>query len=177
VTTLYAQWERITYTLSVYKVDADRNTPLNGAEFGVYRQDNDLYLSVQSLTTGVDGHITFLNLQTDVLYKLVEEKPPNGYAIISKEIFFALRPNGGTVSLYFYDSAGNVISAPNGVTGEYITGSKLLTVTVKNLRGYELPSTGGLGIFFNILCGLLLISAPLVYGLSLRRKYERRSRE
>ena len=42
---------------------------------------------------------------------------------------------------------------------------------------YELPSTGGAGIFLHILCGLLLVAAPLVYGISLRRKYERRSRE
>ena len=136
-----------------------------------------MYLLKQSLTTGVDGHITFPDLEMDTLYKLVEEKPPNGYAVIAKEIFFALRPNGSTVSLRFYDSAGNVISAPNGVTGEYITGNRLLTVTVKNLRGYELPSTGGTGIFFNMFCGLFLVSVPLVYGLSLRRKYERRSRE
>ena len=177
VTTLYAQWERTSYTLSVYKVDSDNNTALTGAEFGLYRQENGVYLSEQSLTTGVDGHITFLNLEMDTLYKLVEEKPPDGYAVIVKEIFFTLRPNGSTVFLQFYDSAGNVISAPNGVSGEYITGNKLLTVTVKNLRGYELPSTGGTGIFLHILCGLFLISAPLVYGLSLRRKYERRSRE
>ena len=177
VTTLYAQWKSASYTLSVYKVDSDSNTALTGAEFGLYRQKNGMFLSVQSFTTGVDGHVTFLNLETDTLYKLVEEKPPNGYAVISKEIFFALRPNGSTVSPVFYDSAGMEISAPNGVSGEYITGNQLLTVTVKNLRGYELPSTGGTGIFFNILCGLLLMAAPLVYGLSLRRKYERRSRE
>lgn len=119
VTTLYAQWERTSYTLSVYKVDSDSNRALTGAEFGLYKQVDGVYLSVQSLTTGVDGHITFGNLETDTLYKLVEEKPPNGYAVIAKEIFFALRPNGSTVSLQFYDSAGNVISAPNGVTGEY----------------------------------------------------------
>ena len=177
VTTLYAQWESTSYTLSVYKVDSDSNTALTGAEFGLYRQEDGMFLLVQSLTTGVDGHITFLNLGTDTLYKLVEEKPPNGYAVIAKEIFFALRPNGNTVSLRFYDSTGKEISVPNGVTGEYITGNQLLNVTVKNLRGYELPSTGGTGIFFNILCGLFFISAPLVYGLSLRREYERRSRE
>ena len=178
VTTLYAQWRRTSYTLSVYKVDWDSNTPLIGAEFGLYKKVNDTYISVQSepLTTGVDGHITFGKLETDTLYKLVEEKPPNGYAVISKEIFFALRPNGSTVSLQFYDSAGNVISAPNGISGEYITGNQLLTVTVKNLRGYELPSTGGTSIFFRILC-LILISAPLVYILSLKRRYERRLQE
>ena len=87
--------------------------------------------------------------------------------------------DGNMFELKFYDSAGNVISAPTGVSGVYEdeSGNKLLTLTVQNLRGYELPSTGGTGIFFNILCGLPLISAPLVYGLSMRRKNERRSRE
>ena len=177
VTTLYAQWIRTAYTLSVYKVDSDTDQALTGAEFGLYKQEKGMYLSVQSLTTGIDGHITFQNLENDILYKLVEEKPPNGYAVIAKEIFFALRPKDGAVYLRFYDSAGNEIPAPNGVSGEYITGNKLLTLTVKNLRGYELPSTGGTGIFFNILCGLILISAPLVYGFSQRRKYERRSKK
>ena len=158
-------------------MDSENGAPLNGAAFALYSLEKDTYLLVQTLKTGVDGHITFGDLKIDTLYKLVEEKPPNGYAVIAREIFFALRPKGSTVSLHFYDSAGNEISAPNGVTGEYVTGSKLLSMTVKNLRGYKLPSTGGSGIFFHILCGLLLVTAPLVYGISQRRKYERRSRE
>ena len=177
VTTLYAQWKSTSFTLFVHKVEANSNTGLAGAEFGLYREENGEFLFVQSITTGDDGHITFLKLDTDTVYQLVEEKPPNGYAIITKEIFFALRPKGSAVSLQFYDSAGNVISAPNGVSGEYITGSQLLTVTVQNLPGYRLPSTGGEGIFFNILCGLILVSVPLVYGFSLRRRYGRRSKQ
>ena len=177
VTTLYAQWRRTSYTLSVYKVDADSGKALSGAQFGLYRKENGLYLSVQSLTTGIDGHITFGNLETDTLYKLSEENPPNGYAIITKDIFFALRPSGNTVSLRFYDAAGHEIAAPSGVAGEYVTGSHLLTLTVKNLRGYELPSTGSSAMFIHILCGLPLILAPLVYGIGLRRKHERRSRK
>lgn len=177
VTTLYAQWKKTTYTLSVHKVAADSNKPLPGAEFGLYREDNGGFVPVQAFTTGTDGHITFLNLETDTLYKLVEERPPNGYTVITKEIFFALRPRDDTVSLQLYDSAGNVISAPNGVSGEYNTGNQLLTVTVKNLRGYELPSTGGSGTLLYILCGLALVVGPLVYGFSLRRRYERRSKQ
>ncbi|MBR5218020.1 MAG: InlB B-repeat-containing protein, partial [Oscillospiraceae bacterium] len=174
MTTLYAQWESAVYTLSVYKVDTEGRRALMGAKFGRYRQENGAYRLVEPLTTGVDGHITFFDLTTDTVYKLVEERPPDGYAIITKEIFFALRPNGNTVSLRFCDAEGNAVSPPNAVTGEYITGNRLLTLTVKNLRGYELPSTGGAGLFFYMLCGLFLVTAPLVYGLSLRRKRERR---
>ena len=38
-----------------------------------------------------------------------------------------------------------------------------------------LPATGGIGTIIYILCGLALIIGPLVYGLSLRRRCERRS--
>ena len=176
VTTLYAQWERITYTLSVQKMDSDTNNPLAGAEFGLYMHEGGVYIFLQSLVTGADGNILFQNLQVDTLYKLVEEKMPNGYAVITKEIFFALRPDGDTVSLRFYDAQGNVISSPKGVSGQYVTGNQLLTVTVENVRGYELPSTGGIGTSVYMLCGLVLVLGPLVYGFSLRRRYERRSR-
>lgn len=174
VTTLYAQWQNDTYTMSLYKVDSDNNSALTGAEFTLYKCVNDVFQRVQSLSTGVDGRITFLDMETDVLYRLVEEKPPDGYAIIAKEIYFKVCPDGSTVSLVFCDSEGNVLDAPNGVTGGYITSSKFLTLTVKNLRGYILPSTGGGGLPLYLLCGLILVLAPLVYGLSLRRKYERR---
>ena len=177
VTTLYAQWQRDSYTLSVYKEDLENGAPLRDAAFTLYQQKGNIFASVQSLKTGDDGHITFQDLEVDTLYKLVEETPPDGYAIISKEIYFALRPDRNTVMLRFYDAAGKEISAPSGVSGTYVSGEGLLTLTVQNLPGYELPSTGGTGIFFHILCGLILISAPLVYGISLRRKYERRSRE
>ena len=41
---------------------------------------------------------------------------------------------------------------------------------------FELPSTGGIGYPILILCGMPLIAAPLVYGLSLRRRYRKEAR-
>jgi len=177
MTTLYAQWQRTTYNLSMFKVDSEDKSALAGAEFKLYQLKNGTYYPVgEKMTTGSDGIIRFESLETDTMYKLVEEKSPDGYAIITKEIFFSMKPNGNMISLQFYDAAGNKISAPNGVGGEYVSGDGRLTLTVQNLRGYELPATGGIGYLFLILCGLPLILAPLVYGLSLRRKYERRFR-
>ena len=177
MTTLYAQWQRTTYNLSMFKVDSEDKRALAGAEFKLYQLKNGTYYPVgEKMTTGSDGIIRFESLETDTMYKLVEEKSPDGYAIITKEIFFSMKPNGNMMSLQFYDAVGNKISAPNGVAGEYVSGDGKLTLTVENLRGYELPSTGGMGMHIYILCGLPLILAPLVYGLSLRRKYERRFR-
>jgi LPXTG-motif cell wall-anchored protein len=40
----------------------------------------------------------------------------------------------------------------------------------------ELPGTGGIGTPIYMLCGLILVLGPLVYGFSLRRRYGRRSK-
>ena len=176
-TTLYAQWERDVHILSLNKIDSDSKKPLSGAIFGLYCYDNGTFRLVEMLTTGSDGYISFPELQTEVLYKLVEEKHPNGYAIITKEIFFKLMPSENTVSFTFCDSSGNISEMPSGITGEYVTGKKTLLLTVENLRGYALPSTGGIGVLLYILCGLILVIGPLVYGFSLRRRYERRSKK
>ena len=177
VTTLYAQWERDTHTLSLYKIDSDGKKPLSGAIFGLYCYENGEFRLVETLTTGSDGRVSFSELQTEVLYKLVEERPPGGYSIITKEIFFKLIPSENTVSFAFCDSAGNISESPSGVTGEYVTGNKILSLTVENLRGYALPSTGGSGILLYILCGLILVFGPFVYGFSLRRRYGRRFKQ
>jgi LPXTG-motif cell wall-anchored protein len=112
-----------------------------------------------------------------VLYKLVEERPPNGYAMITKESFFKLIPAKNAVSFTFCDAEGNVSGIPRGITGEYNTGNKILSITVENIRGYALPSTGGIGTHLYILCGLILVLGPIVYGFSLRREYGRRSKK
>jgi uncharacterized repeat protein (TIGR02543 family)/LPXTG-motif cell wall-anchored protein len=177
VTTLYAQWERDAHTLSLYKIDSDSQKPLSNAIFGLYCYENGEFRLVETLTTGSDGRISFPDLQTEMLYKLVEERPPNGYAIITKEIFFKLIPSDSTVSFVFCDSSGNITETPGGITGVYSTGNKTLKITVENLRGYELPSTGGSGTLLYILCGLILVLGPFVYGFSLRRRYERRLKQ
>ena len=61
------------------------------------------------------------------------------------------------------------------------TGNPTYETTVTNhyrwTNAVELPATGGTGYPIYILIGLILISAPFVYGFSLRRRYERRTRQ
>jgi hypothetical protein len=94
--------------------------------------------------------------------------------------------------LPYQDAAGNVyeyrieeVSNDDWIPvyGEVtqISGTNNWQVTLTNhyrwTDAYELPSTGGIGYPLLILCGLPLILAPLVYGLSLRRRYRRGARE
>lgn len=174
-TTLYAQWQKNTYKFSVYKEDRTNNIPLSGAVFDLYWQKDGQFRLLESLTTGTDGMIAFQEVETATLYKLVEAKPPDGYAIITREIYFRLNPGSGFVTLEFCDSAGNAANVPSGVYGEYISGSQLVQLRIANVAGFELPATGGIGTPLYILCGVILILAPFVYGFRMRRRYERRA--
>ena len=61
------------------------------------------------------------------------------------------------------------------IDGKVPTYEMTVTNRYRWIDAVELPSTGGIGIILYMLCGLLLVVAPLVYCISLRRKQERRS--
>jgi signal recognition particle GTPase len=42
-----------------------------------------------------------------------------------------------------------------------------------NLKGYDMPESGGMGTHWHMIGGLAMILAALMYGYSLRRKRER----
>ena len=66
------------------------------------------------------------------------------------------------------------VTAVSGSTPTYET---TVTNTYRWTGNFELPSTGGAGHFIFILSGLILVLAPLVYGLSLRRRYRKGARK
>jgi hypothetical protein len=118
----------------------------------------------------------------------------DGKWVEAGDVTLALKNNWEAVfqNLPYQDANGNVyeykieeVENPDWIPSygqiTRISGTNNWQVTLTNNYrwddAYELPSTGGTGIFIHILCGLLLVAAPLVYGISLRRKYERRSRE
>ena len=60
------------------------------------------------------------------------------------------------------------------ISGEIPTYETIITNSYRWVGSYDLPSTGGIGNLIYIVCGLMLVLGPLVYGLYLRRRYKRR---
>ena len=60
--------------------------------------------------------------------------------------------------------------------GEVPTYETTVTNRYRWIGSYELPGTGGIGLPIYILCGLIFVFGPFVYGFSLRRRYGRRSK-
>lgn len=137
-----------------------KEEPLAGAQFTLYRDskctdaislveiDNETYRVAKTGETGVtvittpeSGKLIIQGLDSDTYY-LKEIKAPDGYNLLKDPI--------------------KVVISDTGVVS-YNDGEDTGTVTVVNLTGSELPSTGGIGTtIFYVVGGLLMLGAVVV---------------
>lgn len=96
--------------------------------------------------TSDENGIVFNNNINYGTYTLKEIKAPNGYALLNADITINVDQSGITVS------GSDKVSVSEGEDGTY-------TVIVKNDMLYSLPSTGGSGIYWFSICGMLLMMA------------------
>ncbi|CCW40386.1 SpaH/EbpB family LPXTG-anchored major pilin [Streptococcus agalactiae] len=143
--------------ITVRKVDgSDGKTVLQGAEF-VLKNSNNEFLDLttdpddvqwtrdQSKATKyltlADGTVTIKGLEAGT-YNLVETKAPKGYNLLKEP---------------------QEVKIGAGATDTTDSDPLLVTSTVKNNKGTELPSTGGIGTtIFYIIGAILVIGAGIV---------------
>lgn len=98
-----------------------------------------------------DGESVTLIVPLDAEVTITEANPDGFYPLIKQGEVTVADGNSATVEI-------------NGDT----------EITVINTAGYELPDSGGLGTHIYILGGLVLMTAALIYSLSMRRRRGRR---
>ncbi len=142
-----------------YCIDLNANTAQENQNIHLYTSNNSdaqrwLLIpagnseeSQTDLSVGEDGKLTIHNLKPGN-YTITEIKAPNGYSLLSEPLSFTLETNG-TISTQ--DASGNVLV--DGETG------KQIVLQIKNEILYELPSSGGMGIYWYMFGGVLLMSA------------------
>ncbi|MBO5955781.1 MAG: LPXTG cell wall anchor domain-containing protein, partial [Clostridia bacterium] len=128
--------------------------PPSGAGNSITTDDGTMLGYVGSYTTDEHG---IVNIETQYLtiggpYALVEVSPPEGYAPLSKPVYF-----------YFYQPD------PNGIIQAVTT-----LISVENYTyGFVLPETGGTGTLPLAIIGFAMTALPILYS-TIRRKRERR---
>lgn len=154
--------------LCLTKTD-DRGELLSGAEFMLYLDRGETPALPDTYTTDKNGIVTIPDLKAGT-YWLYERKAPSGYCLLKEpiKIEIARTADGLTVLVDGKNQAqiengeNKVVSALT-VTPSAAQGSNdTIELTVKNLYLYELPNSGGVGIYWYTIGGVLLMLAAVL---------------
>ena len=152
-------YQEETADLDLMKV-SENNTDLklDGAEFQLYKKDGNAYQKLGDVLTVKNGanEIELKGLEPGEYY-LEETKAPTGYLPLGNKIYF--KQEKGEVILT--DMAGNPLTQEPEMW--FLTTDEKNVLTIKNQVVYELPSTGGSGIYrYTIGGALLMMAAALI---------------
>lgn len=160
-----------TYGLKVYKKDS-KGDKLTGAKFKLYKvKDKGTKNEQKELITKLDG----MNHDNGVMtakqdnefifsgldvgdYELEEVESPKGYTLLTDTIKFSI---GDTQPDGKLDSA-------TGAEIETNTGYAKINVT--NKKGFNLPSTGGMGTYIFTIGGLVVMAGAVLLLVSSKKK-------
>lgn len=163
--------------LELLKVDFN-DEALSGAEFTLYKGDTANQENIvrnpeggDRFITGENGIVTIRDLKAGN-YILQEMKAPSGYALLEGPIPIRIVRKGSQVEVIVNDKtvsgekleggepvATGVDDIPNVQVTLNQNGNDQVKLTVYNAELYELPNSGGIGIYWYSIGGVLLMMA------------------
>lgn len=148
----------VTADLKLKKVDADdMNTLLRGAEFELkmWTASENSWMSVEGRDKFEVNEEKNLTALLPGRYKLTETKAPDKHALLGSSIYFKVE--SGKVLLTNEDGTPtNNGPSEMWTLAKEDNGGQVLTI--KNTGIYSLPSTGGSGIYWYMIGGMVLMS-------------------
>ena len=160
------------YKVEMFKTCADTGQPLAGATFGLYNEQGGL---ISTETTDHNGELLFQSnitkgiiLREHIPYYMQELRAPPGYQLDDTKYWFCFCDHMGE----YCETCNQVLA---GLDAYRVPFEQIGKIHITNeMMKYELPATGGTGIYPLIWAGAIMIITPLVYRSVLRRKQERR---
>ena len=179
-----------TYGIDVLKQFSDNGGNLRNVKFKLYNDTDDCYI-IADLKDGVyyakgfaakkadattfvpnsSGHIVVKGLEDDA-YSLTEIATDKGYVHLkdSVKIVIMTSENGqcekcGTALL-------TASATVNGKDASMTDGNAIVPLTVVNNPGFDLPKTGGYGVWMYTVGGVLLLGAAAFIVIRSRKQHE-----
>lgn len=174
------------------------NTPLEGVTFDLYRVKDGVSLpaapakvtetwlktagnavKIGSKTTDSNGKLSFEGLD-NATYYLVETQTKAGYNLLKEPYKAVLNLTATftkeTTKKITTDSVNETVTTETTTTTIYGTGAGVGTtngkfvVTVKNYKGFTLPTTGGIGTFVFTFAGIAMMAAAVILLITSKKK-------
>lgn len=140
-------------------------------EFGLYKNYNEetgkCTNLVASAKTDKHGIIKFDGLVAEgegTTYYLKEEKTAQGYTLLSKPIAVTLIPE-----IVSGQPTGRMKYTIDNTTTDF-NESRLAETTITNNKGFNLPSTGGMGTYIFTIGGLVVMAGAVLLIISSKKK-------
>ena len=143
----------VTADLDIKKVTKNSENEIDGAEFTLYKKEGTTYKKVKDFTVDQSTRTPELAKLASGDYYLEETKAPVGCSLLGEKIYF--RQSQGTITLT--DKDGNILTT--STMWSLSKKNNIITLTIKNEVVYNLPSTGGSGIYLYMIGGVLLMFA------------------
>ena len=184
-----------TFGIDVLKLDGEATTsttpaPLEGVTFDLYRVNDEVSLptkvteawlkdtvnanatKIGTATTGADGKLSFNGLD-NATYYLVETKTKQGYNLLKEPYKAELNLTATITKKTTIDETGEgtnktITTKTEIETTDYPTSS--FSVTVKNYKGFTLPTTGGIGTFVFTFAGIAMMAAAVILLITSKKK-------
>ena len=166
-----------TYGVDILKQFSDNGGNLRNVKFTLHNDTDDCYI-IADLKDGIyyaksftskksdattfvpngSGHIIVKGLEDDT-YSLIEVATDKGYILLADAIELVIKTGeSGTCE----QCATKLLTASATVNGKDVTmtdGNAIVPLTVLNNPGFNLPKTGGRGVWMYTVGGVLLLSA------------------
>lgn len=152
-----------TYGFTLTKQGEGENEKLEGVKFALLNKDK---VQIEEKETDKDGLVTFDGLAAGTYY-LKETKTVSGYTLLANPIEITISaPDADTPATFTYNYDGEDKKA----ISQEDNGNERFTFTVTNKKGFNLPSTGGMGTYIFTIGGLVVMAGAVLLLVSSKKK-------
>lgn len=153
-----------TYGFTLTKEGEGENEKLEGVKFALLNKDK---AQIEEKETDKDGLVTFDGLAAGTYY-LKETKTASGYTLLANLIKITISaPAADTRATFKYDYDGENKEA---TLSQEDNGNARFMFTVTNKKGFNLPSTGGMGTYIFTIGGLVVMAGAVLLLVSSKKK-------
>lgn len=157
-------YKELSIDLDIKKATTN-GTSIDGAEFDLYKYvDGAWVINKNGIQVKNDNTVELPGLLPG-RYKLIEVKAPDSCVLLENEIYFKVENQ----KVILTNAEGSEISEKQDMW-EVLKEENQIVLKVKNEMIYELPSTGGPGIFVYTIGGTLLLMAAALLIYKMKRE-------